>query len=199
MKFLHWEAVEQPCRRSTSVWVVGSNWRGLVLKLLTTAIAVTFYIPVVLTLLSPMREWADWQIGDNGISMQVHVSAESDSSMSSACRANTLERCVVMRSEVVLPQVTAPPCFAFLFWSRLDSSLLWLVVHLFVTFISYCMIWRKKEKKVSWRDFMLSIFVIFKLHGGWLPFMLVPCCFGDVTTITCLWHTHRSWEKSFCF
>ena len=26
---------------------------------------------------------------------------------------------------------------------------------------------------------MLSIFVIFKLHGGWLPFMLVPCCFGD--------------------
>lgn len=28
---------------------------------------------------------------------------------------------------------------------------------------------------------MLSIFVIFKLHGGWLPFMLVPCCFGDIT------------------
>lgn len=24
-----------------------------------------------------MRERADWQIGDNGISMQVHVSAES--------------------------------------------------------------------------------------------------------------------------
>lgn len=38
---------------------------------------------------------------------------------------------------------------------------------------------------------MLSIFGIFKLHGGWLPFMLVPCCFGDVVNvITRLWHTY---------
>lgn len=53
--------------------------KGFSVAPLTTAKAVTFYIPVVLKLFSPVGEWADWQIGDTSINMQVHVSAESGS------------------------------------------------------------------------------------------------------------------------
>lgn len=35
------------------------------------------------------------------------------------------------------------PVFPFCFWPCVDSSFLWSVVNLFVTFISFCMIWKK--------------------------------------------------------
>lgn len=63
--------------------------------------------------------------------------------MSSTCRANTLEGCVVIRSALVLSHVTAPPCFTFRLWSRLDSSPPYGWWYLFVIFISYCMMYRK--------------------------------------------------------
>lgn len=102
------------------------------------------------------------------------MSVLNQTAMSSVCRANTLERCVVMGFEVVLLHVTAPPCSASLFWSRLDFE------SRLVTFISCCMMWKKN----MYPDIVLcwALFVIFKLHGGRLPFMLVPCCFGDVIT-----------------
>lgn len=113
-----------------------------------------------------LTDWWQWN-------MQV-VSVLIQTAVSSACRANTLERCAVTRSEVVLPQVTTPLLFSIIFWSRVDSSFLWLVVSLFVTFISFCMIWKKCP------DMLFS--VSFKLHGGWLPsFRLAPCCFWNVT------------------
>lgn len=113
-----------------------------------------------------LTDWWQWNMQVLSVLMQTAVS--------SACRANTLERCAVTRSEVVLPQVTTPLLFSLIFWSRVDSSFLWSVVNLFVTFISFCMMWKKCP------DMLFSVF--FKRHGGWLPsFRLAPCCFWNVT------------------
>lgn len=54
-----------------------------------------------------LTDWWQWN-------MQV-VSVLIQTAVSSACRANTLERCAVTRSEVVLPQVTTPLLFSIIF------------------------------------------------------------------------------------
>lgn len=99
----------------------------------------------------------------------------NQTAMSSACRANTLERCAVMRSEVVLPQVTTSfLSFPLLFWAScwFEFPLVGGEPVCYIHLILHDM------EKVSW----CAIFVSFKLHGGPLPSLRpVPCCFWDVT------------------
>ena len=103
--------------------------------------------------------------------MQV-VSVLNQTAMSLACRANTLERCADMRSEVAFPQVATPPCFSLLFSVSCQSELPLVGGEP----VCYSHLILHDMEKVS-RN---AIFVLFKLHGGWLPsFRLVPCCFWE--------------------
>lgn len=155
------------------------------LKLLTTAIAVTFNILIVLTLFSAMGRLTDWwhwhKYAGIGESWAQHAE-----------QTPWREMCY----HDIWGGFTTSHCPALFRFSFLISSLLLLVVNMFVCYIHLILHDMGEKKKVSWHDLLLSIFVIFKLHGGWLPFMLVPCCFGDIiTVITCLWHAHACWEK----
>lgn len=69
-----------------------------------------------------------------------HFNAAIDSDELSEQQTPWIGRIRVVRSEVVLSRVTVPPCRAPVF--GLDTGPLWLVMNLFVVFISYCMIWK---------------------------------------------------------
>lgn len=90
----------------------------------------------------PVGEQGDWHIGDTSISMQVHVSAESDNDELSQQSKHLGGMCC---HEIWGGIITChcPALFCFSLWSRLDSIPLWLVVNLFVASISYCMMWKK--------------------------------------------------------
>lgn len=83
------------------------------------------------------------------------MSVLNQTAMSSTCGANTLERCVVMRSVLVLSHVTAPPCFTSLLWSRflLPPHTQYGWCYLFVTFISYCMMYKKRLLTSSYAEY----------------------------------------------
>lgn len=106
---------------------------------------------------------------------------------------NTSHRFATPRDIEVLVHVTSVPCpvdYLYIICNILYTvytlnGFLRLVMNLFVALISYCMIY---EINVY---FDIIISVILKLHGGWLSFMLAPCCFGErFSTVITACHMH---------
>lgn len=138
-----------------------------------------------------MREWADWQIGDNGISMQAHVSAESDSAELGAQSKHLEEMCCREiwgdKTTSHCPVLFLLPIFFYMFVCLFVFWVLFLgLVSVWVVFGWWCTCLLHSShaawygNNVSRHDLQLSVSVIFKLLTGWLPSMLVPCCSGDI-------------------
>lgn len=123
------ETVQWPCRRSSIVWVAESNWRGLALKLLTTAIAVTF--------LHSCGTHTVFSRGAGGRNGQIDrlvttalvcrcLSVLNQTAMSSTCRAKHLGEMCCHENSGGVTTCRCPALFHFFFffyfWSRLVSS-----------------------------------------------------------------------------
>lgn len=159
---------KQACRVPPRL--AGNNLRDFTLTAFKAAVALTLHASGVLALFSPMGEWANWQIGGIGICRwcQCWIRQQWAQHAEQTPWRDALSWDLRWRSRKSLPRHVS----RFFFRSRVDSSFLWLVANLFVTFISFCMIWK------TYPDMLFLSFS--NCMVGWLPsFRLVPCCFWE--------------------
>lgn len=159
---------KQLCR--VPPWLARNNLRDFMLTAFKPAAAVTLHASGVLALFSPMGEWENWQIGGIGMCRwcQCWIRQRWAQHAEQTPWRDALSWDLRWHSCKSLPRHV--PRFFFRSSCRFELPLVGGEPVCYIHLILHDM------EKVSRH----AIFVLFKLHGGWLPsFRLVPCCFWE--------------------